>query len=277
MQLNKKEIQELEERSRKLRLETFDLSRRNNGYHYGGTLSQVEILVSLFKKIFDINKDRFVLDKGHCTFSSYPLLKEIGYESSDFFLGNPQFNPKKGIFGSTGSLGMGIPIGTGLALAKKLKGENGRVYTLIGETGLQEGTCWESLLISHKYKLDNLTVIIDCNNAQCTGTCEEILPLGNLEAKLKSFDTNVYNIDGHSHKELCETLPKYEEGKVTTIIANTIKGKGAKIMEEEPVKWHCGAPKPEQWKQIYSDLGGEYKEIEHAPEIKKLLGFYIKK
>jgi transketolase len=277
MQITKKEVRELEERSRKLRLEAFDLSRENNGYHYGGTLSQVEILVSLYKKIFDIDKDRFLLDKGHCAFSLYPLLKEKGYEFPDFFLGNPQFDVERGIYGSTGSLGMGLPIGTGLALAKKLQGEEGRVYTLMGETGIQEGTCWESLLIANKYKLDNLTVIIDRNNVQCTGTSEEILPLGNLEAKFEAFNAKVYSINGHSHKELCDTLPKYEKDKVTMIIANTIKGKGAKIMEEDPVKWHCGAPKKEEWKKIYSDLGEEYKEIEIAPKIKELLGFYSKR
>ena len=259
MSLNTEKIKGLKERSRQLRLELFDLSREYGGYHFGGSLSCIEILVDLYQKILT-PKDRFILSKGHAAFSLYPLLRELGHTPT--ISGHPDIDIKNGIYATTGSLGMGFPTGAGIALAKKLKGEKGRVYVLMGEAECQEGTTWETLLIARQQGLDNLTGIVDYNKFQGSGAVEDILSLGNLEKKFKAFDSNVYTIDGHSHHDLLNTLPNFEIDKCSMIIANTIKGKGAKIMEQNPSLWHSKFPSLEELKQIYLDLGGEYKEID---------------
>jgi len=259
MPLTSKELKTLIERSRKLRIETFDLSREYGGYHFGGALSSIEILVSLYKKILK-PEDKFILSKGHSTFAWYPLLKEQGYNPT--ISGHPDMDVKNGIHCTTGSLGMGFPTGMGMALSMKNQGKKGQIYVLMGEAECQEGTTWESLLIASQHKLNNLTGIIDRNKYQGSGKVSDIISLGNLEQKLKSFEAEVRHVDGHCHEDIIENLSYFDKEKPTMIIAHTVKGKGVKIMEKNPGFWHAKFPNPEQLKQIYSDLGGDFKEIE---------------
>jgi transketolase len=156
---------------------------------------------------------------------------------------------------------MGLPTGLGMALSMKNQDKKGHVYVLIGEAECQEGTTWESLLIASQHKLNNLTGIIDKNNYQGSGAVSEIISLGDLEQKLRSFGAEVRNINGHCHEEIIENLNYIDKEKPTMIIANTIKGKGVKIMEQDQGSWHAKFPNQEQLKQIYEDLGGDFKEI----------------
>lgn len=267
MELSEIEIENLKERSRKLRLQIFDFARCFGGYHFGGALSCVEILVDLYKKILK-PEDKFILSKGHSDLALYPLLVDEGYFPR--ITEHPDRDPENGIHATTGSLGMGLPTAVGMALARKIQDRDGRIYVLFGEAGLEEGTAWESFLIASQYRLDNLTGIFDNNEYQGSGAVEDILSLGGVEGirkKLLAFDCNVYKVDGHSHQNLVDTLGKYIPGKPTMIIASTIKGKGAKIMEQDPGSWHGRFPTPEQMEQIYKDLGGQMYSKEQLRKI----------
>lgn len=253
MSLPSKELISLEERSRLLRLQIFDYARKYGGYHFGGALSSVEILVDLYKKVLT-EKDRFLLSKGHASLAWYPLLEEKGYHPK--ITEHPDKDIENGICCTTGSLGMGLPTSVGMAMARKIMKKEGRIYVLLGEAEMQEGTAWESLLLAAQYKLGNLTGIIDYNHSVGSGKLEEILSLGDLEKKLNAFDANVLDIDGHSHQEIIDALNTHKQEKCTIIIANTIKGKGVKFMEEEQYSWHAKFPSREQLAQLYADLGG---------------------
>jgi transketolase len=256
MESDKALIKDLEERSRILRLQLFDSARKIGGYHYGGSLSCIEILVCLYKKTIT-KDDIFLLSKGHAALSLYPLLQECGYNPK--VTEHPDFDCENGLHCTSGSLGMGLPMAVGRALARKIQNKPGRIFVLLGEAECQEGTTWESLLIASQHKLDNLVVIIDRNDNQGSGNVNKILSLGNLESKFISFGCYVETIDGHSHEQLLNSFNNLKPGKCNVIIANTIKGKGAKIMEQEPHNWHAKTPAPEEFKKIYEDLGGEYK------------------
>jgi len=266
MSLTPIELKELIERSRKLRVETFDLAREFGGYHFGGALSSIEILVSLYRKILN-QEDKFILSKGHATFAWYPLLREQGYNPR--ISGHPDMDIKNGIHCTTGSLGIGFPTGVGMALAMKKQGKKTHVYVLMGEAECQEGTTWESLLIASQHKLNNLTGIVDRNEFQGSGKVNEIISLENLEAKLKSFGAEVRHVDGHCHEDIINNLSYYDREKPIMIIAHTIKGKGVKIMEQEPGSWHAKFPNQEQLKKIYKDLGEDFKEIKSKIEFLK--------
>jgi len=266
MKLTSEELGRLIERSRKLRLETFDLAREYGGYHFGGALSSIEILVDLYQKILG-PKDKFILSKGHSCFAWYPLLREKGYNPT--ISGHPDIDIENGIYCTTGSLGMGFPTGLGMALEMKKQRKKGHVYVLLGEAECQEGTTWESLLIASQHKLNNLMGIIDKNEYQGAGKVDKIISLGNLEAKLKSFGAEVRHVDGHCHEDIIENLSYFDKEKPTMIIAHTLKGKGVKFMEEDPGSWHAKFPNPEQLKQVYADLGGEYRSIKCKINFKK--------
>jgi len=243
------DIKELEERSKWLRRETINLAKENHGYHFGGSFSIIEILISLYNEILT-EKDKFILSKGHACFPLYVLLREKGYNPE--ICGHPSLDCKNGIFCSTGSLGHGLPIGIGIAIAKKLKGDIGRVYVLMGDGECQEGTTWESLMLASHHHLDNLTVIIDNNKIQGSGPVSEILSLGDLEKKFESFGCSVSKINGHSYQEIFSVLVQ-ETNKPRVIIADTVKGKGISYMENKS-EWHARFPNEAEFKQAYEEL-----------------------
>ena len=243
-------IKKLEEKSKWLRRETINLAKENGGYHFGGSFSATEILVTLYDKILK-EGDKFILSKGHACFPLYVLLKEKGYTPK--ISGHPSIDPKNGINCTTGSLGHGIPIGIGMALAKKIKKDSGQIYILAGDGECQEGTTWESMMLASHYGLGNLTIIVDNNKIQGSGFTEEILSLGNLEKKFDAFGGDVYQVNGHSYNELISSLKEQPIGKPKVVIANTIKGKGVSFMENKP-EWHAKFPDKQQLKQAYSEL-----------------------
>jgi transketolase len=205
--------------------------------------------ISLYSCFLKPN-DRFVLSKGHACIPYYLLLREQKYNPK--ISDHPDIDAANGICCSTGSLGHGLPIGVGMSLAKKIKNEPGKVYVLIGDGECQEGTVWESLMIAAHHKLNNLTVIIDNNQLQGSGRIEDILSLGDIKNKIESFGCYAIKVDGHSYRELIAAFEKKNK-KPKVIIAETIKGKGISLMENNPV-WHSRWPTLEQINMALQEL-----------------------
>lgn len=227
----------LEKKSKKLRQDTFLAFIKKGEAHLGGCFSIIEILIALYYSILKKN-DKFILSKSHASFPLSIILKDKGLNPK--LTTHLEIDPKNGIYCTTGSLGHGLPIATGMAFARKIKKKTGKIYVMISDGECQEGTTWESLLIASKHKLDNLVVIVDYNRIQALSKLEDALPLNNLSRKFKSFNCNLINIkNGHSIKSIISCFKKINvKNKPTVIIINTVKGKGIKEFENDPV-WHA--------------------------------------
>ena len=169
--------------------------------------------------------------------------------------GHPSVDCFNGLHCTTGSLGHGLPIGAGMAFARKLKKEGGKIYILIGDGECQEGTTWESLLLASHYKLDNLVILVDYNKIQGSGRVEEVLSLGDLRKKFSAFGSEVIEVEnGHSYKEILNAFKKdTEQNKPKIILLHTIKGKGVSYMENKP-KWHSKFPNPEELEIAFKEF-----------------------
>jgi len=243
-------MSELNERSKYIRREAIKLSKANGGYHYGGTFSCTDLLIGLYDHIIT-DDDKFILSKGHGCWSYYVLLREKGYDPP--LEGHPRLDLNNGVHWTTGSEGHGLPAALGIALAKKIKGDPGRVYVILGDGECQEGTTWESLLVGGYRKLDNVVAIVDKNNIQGSGYVKDILPVDCLENVARECGWLVEVIDGHNIDEIVEALKVHPTGTPYMIIANTVKGKGVSYMENVPC-WHAQWPDPEHEKQAFEDL-----------------------
>ncbi len=243
--------------------------------HPGGSLSCSDILAVLYFNEMNINplkpddksRDRFVLSKGHSAPALYATLAERGYFSKDdlitlrnidsVFQGHPDMNKVPGIDMTTGSLGQGLSVANGMAIASKMDKMGYRVYCLVGDGELEEGQIWEAAMTSSKFNLDNLCVIVDCNELQLIGKTEEIKGLNaeNIEQKFKSFGFNTKVIDGHNIEEIMQAFENatLTKGKPTAIIAKTVKGKGISFMENNP-EWHGKALNDEEYKKAIEEL-----------------------
>ena len=242
--MNKNEISEIKNLSKKIRKDILNmaLSAGASSSHFGGSLSTVEILSTLYKKFlkFDVSnpvwqeRDRFILSKGHACLGFYSILYEMGYIKEDdlklfektgsFLLGHPVINKKIGIEFSNGSLGMGLSLGIGVAISLKKRALASKVYVLIGDGECNEGSVWEAAMSASHFKLNNLTVILDNNNFQQTGSNNEIMSSEKLFEKWKSFGWDVININGHDITEINNALKK-PATLPKLILAKTIKGK----------------------------------------------------
>ena len=248
--MEKKDQIELNERSKHIRMEAFKLSKANGGYHYGGSFSAAEILIALYDHVLTDN-DKFILSKGHSCWPYYVLLREKGFNPK--LEAHPTLDESNGVHCTTGSLGHGLPTGLGMAWAKKLKNESGKVYVLMGDGECQEGTLWESLLIADHRNIDNIVAIIDNNKIQGSGFVKDILPINCLEVVAKECGWKVLTINGHSNNEIKNALTHNNEGKPLMIIANTVKGKGVSFMENRP-EWHAQWPGGDFEKQLIKEL-----------------------
>lgn len=247
--------------------------------HLGGSLSALDILTVLFfdvlnlskENLHDPNRDRFILSKGHASVGLYSIFTLKGFMTEALlstFRKNGSIlsgHPEPGIPGvehGTGSLGHGLSVGLGMALAAKIDKRNYKTFVLLGDGELQEGQIWEAAMCATHYKLDNLIAIVDRNWLQIDGFTEEILGLENLELKWYAFGWKVKSIDGHSMEEIQLALKStpFEQGVPTVIIANTIKGKGVDFMENQ-VKWHGGAPKGDDAIRALEQLDAKLKEL----------------
>lgn len=227
----------LEKKAKKLRQDTFLAFIEKGEAHLGGSFSMIETLISLYEIVLKKN-DKFILSKSHSSFPLCLLLKEKGLNPK--LTTHLELDPKNGIYCTTGSLGHGLPIATGMAFARKIKNIKGKIYVMLSDGECQEGTTWESLLIASKHKLDNLILLIDYNKIQALSRLKDALPLDDLAKKFKSFNWNCNNIkNGHSFKSIISSLKKKNmKNKPSAIIINTVKGKGIKEFENDPV-WHA--------------------------------------
>jgi len=228
---------ELTRKAKELRKGTFQAFVEKGEAHLGGSFSMIEALIALFEKAMNKN-DKFILSKGHASFPLCLLLREKGFNPK--LTTHLEIDPANGIHCTTGSLGHGLPIATGMAYARKRLGKKGRVIVMISDGECQEGTTWESLLIAAKHKLDNLLLLIDYNKIQALETLDEVLPLDDLRKKFTAFNWQCDKpIDGHSYEQIIPAFDAVNKtGIPRAIILNTIKGKGIPEFENDPV-WHA--------------------------------------
>ncbi len=240
--------------------------------HPGGSLSCADILVSLY--FYKMNhdpakpdwgdRDRFVLSKGHAAPALYAVLARCGYFDRDelwslrrlgsILQGHPDRLKTPGVEISTGSLGQGLAAACGIALGLRIEGSMSRVYALIGDGESQEGGIWEAAMLAGHQCLDNLTAILDNNELQIDGRCCEVVSLGDLAAKWRSFAWDVQEVDGHDVLEICRALDRAEESTgPCMIIAKTVKGKGVSFMENN-VDFHGKAPTPEEMERALKEI-----------------------
>ena len=247
-----------------VRRDIINMTANAGSGHPGGSLSAVELMVSVFFNHMRIDpqnpkmpeRDRFVLSKGHAAPCYYAVLAERGFISRDEFKnfrqlhsilqGHPDCKKVPGVDASTGSLGM--------ALGAKVQKQDVNVYTILGDGECQEGQIWEALMSAAHYKLDNLTVIIDNNGLQIDGSNNEVMSLGDLAAKVRAFGFEVFELDGHDLEAIEAALSaRTAPGVPKCILAHTVKGKGVSFMENQ-VGWHGKAPNEEQRQQALKEL-----------------------
>ncbi len=275
-------IKELEEIARSCRVDIIRMLTEAGSGHPGGSLSAIDIIVALFfhkmrhdpARPDDPERDRFVLSKGHGVPALYAALAHAGYFPKEELLslrklGSPlQGHPDRLRFplmeASTGSLGQGLSIAQGLALASKLDGNKYRVYCVTGDGESQAGQIWEVAMSAPKFALDTLCVICDYNKVQLDGPTWDIMDLEPLATKWRAFNWNVIEIDGHRFEEILPALDEAEatKGQPTVIVAHTIKGKGVSFMEGT-ADWHGKAPSREQAEEAIAEILGSDKGRSH--------------
>ena len=236
-----------------LRQQTFHAFVEHGEAHLGGSFSIIEMLLSLYERVLQ-EEDKFILSKAHASFPLCLLLRDKGFHPK--LRTHLELDSANGIHCTTGSLGHGLPIGTGMAMARKRLGRPGRIYVMISDGECQEGTTWESLLIGAKHELDNLILLVDYNKIQALTTLNEGLPLESLSAKFKAFNWECEEVmDGHSFDQLVPALEKSSRLlKPRVLIVHTTKGKGIKSFENDPV-WHARKIKGEDLRVGRRELG----------------------
>jgi transketolase len=254
--------------------------KRANAGHTGGSLSCVDILNVLYNRILrvspeesaDPGRDRYIQSKGHSVEALYVVLADRGFfPESDLetlcrygshYVGHPT-RKVCGVEQNTGALGHGLSISTGIALAGKQDGAAYRVYTLLGDGELAEGSNWEAMLAAAHFGLDNLTAIVDRNMLQITGKTWDVCRLEPLGDKFEAFGWSVRSVDGNDVTALTDILRQvpFERDKPSMIVARTVKGKGVPFMEDE-AKWHHGVPDDDEYEQAMKMLGQAQRELE---------------
>jgi len=276
---------ELAAKSFALRKDVLDMIYHSKCGHLGGAFSVMDILVTLYNKHLNVspesvdsqNRDRFILSKGHSVEALYAVLCDKGFfPKSDLktfsqfgskYIGHPN-NKVNGIEMNSGSLGHGLSVGVGMALAGKFDKAIYRVYVVMGDGELAEGSVWEGAMAAGHYSLDNLTAFIDRNRLQISGLTEDIMAQENLKERLTSFGWNVLEVDGHNFEALDNaiTQAKKYKGKPTVIIAHTIKGFGYSDAENES-GWHHKVPNTEQYAAATTELSFKEKAAVEGGQI----------
>lgn len=256
----KKLLEKLENKSKFVRLETVRLTAIAKSGHYTSVFSCAELFSVLYYKVMNLDptnpswedRDRFVLGKGHAAIGLYPVLADLGFFPKEWLdtytrVGNPlgdhpDMRKVPGIDFSSGSIGHGLSVSTGMALGGKMNNKDYKVYCMLGDGELNEGQVWEAALSATKLKLNNLVVIIDRNQMQLDGLTEDIIPVEPIDNKFRAFGWGTMHVDGHDLSALInlfDELATLKSDKPLVIIANTIKGKGVKGMELNN-NWHLG-------------------------------------
>ena len=270
-------VARLRQRGNLIRLSAMTMTNHSGVGHTGGDLSSADVLAALYfggvLRVDPANpawpeRDRFVMSKGHCSGAFYSTLAFAGFfprEMLGTFMdplsklnGHPDRNKLQGVEANTGPLGHGLPIGVGMAMAARMRGESWRVFVLVGDGELQEGSNWEAAMTAQHYGLDNLVVIVDRNRIQQGDFTESTIRMEPLAAKWTAFGFAVKEVDGHDPAALLECLSPVpaEAGKPTCVIAHTTKGKGVSFAENKPA-WHHGVPTREQLAVAAAELGVE--------------------
>ncbi len=257
-----------------LRKHVVDMIVEGKGGHIGGDMSVIDCLVTLYFRVMNIspenkddeNRDKFVMSKGHCVEALYAVLAAKGFFSieevianfSKFgskYIGHPN-NKLPGIEMNSGSLGHGLPVSIGMALAAKMDERDSRVYTVMGDGELAEGSVWEGAMAASHFKLDNLCAVVDRNRLQISGNTEEVMAHDDLHERFRSFGWHVISAtDGNDIDCLTAAFEeaKTVKGKPSVVIANTVKGCGSAVMEQK-AQWHHKVPSKEEYEQIMKDF-----------------------
>ena len=265
-----------------LRQDVVDIIMAGKGGHIGGDMSVMEVLTELYfdqmnvgpDMVDDENRDLFVLSKGHSMEAYYAVLAKKGFlDKEDIlarfskfgspYIGHPN-NKLPGIEMNSGSLGHGLPVCIGMALAAKMDGKSRRVYVVMGVGELAEGSVWEGAMAAHQYKLDNLCAVVDRNRLQISGNTEDVMGHDDLHERFKSFGWHVIDVaDGNDIDQLHAAFEeaKTVKGQPTVLIANTVKGKGSSIMENKAA-WHHKVPTQEEYETIMKDLKAAKEALE---------------
>lgn len=274
--MNTNNYAELAEKARRIRINALKAINAAKSGHPGGSLSSADILATLYfgelnidpKNPKMVDRDKFVLSKGHAVPALYAALGERDfYEVSEMmtlrqvgskFQGHPNMRKVPGIEMSTGSLGQGFSAAVGMAVAGKIDKNPGRVYVLTGDGELQEGIVWEAAMQASHRKLDNLVAIVDLNGLQIDGKVNDVKCVCPVDEKFRSFGWNVISVDGHNFEELTTAFSeaKSSKGVPTAIIAHTHKGKGVSFMEDN-AGWHGKAPSDDELAAAIEELGGD--------------------
>ncbi|MBN2000944.1 transketolase [candidate division KSB1 bacterium] len=273
--------QELKQKSIIYRKKILTYIKQANAGHTGGSLSCVDILNVLYNRIlnvtpenfYDLKRDHYIQSKGHSVEALYVVLADKGFfPESDLetlcqhgsrYVGHPT-RKVKGIEHNTGALGHGLSYGVGVALAGKM---DNKVFVLLGDGELAEGSNWEALLTASHYQLDNLCAIVDLNRLQITDWTRNVCCTDPLDEKFKAFGWSVQHVDGHDVKALTKVLSSvpFEKGKPSMIIANTVKGKGVSFIENN-YKWHHHVPTDEEYKKAMKELNQALQKLNNEKE-----------
>lgn len=259
------------EKGKGLRRDIIKMLYEAKSGHPGGSLSVIDILIALYHGVMNVDfknpkkedRDRFVLSKGHASPALYAILADKGFfpkedlktfrKIDSYLQGHPDNKKVPGVDVNTGSLGQGASISVGMAMAAKKLGAKYKVYTVIGDGECQEGLIWEAAMSASHYRLDNLTFILDNNGLQIDGPNDQVMSIGDIVEKFKSFGWETMTCDGHNVEELIDCLKKEVKGKPKFICAKTIKGKGVSFMENN-YSWHGKALKEEDYQNAMKEL-----------------------
>lgn len=269
-------IQTLKDLSRDLRVDIIRMLVEAGSGHPGGSLSAIDVLVCLYfggvlrHRPEDpgwSERDRFVLSKGHCTPALYSVLARDGYFPQEWLKtfrkmesplqGHPDRTRLPGIEASTGSLGQGLSVAVGMAIAARIDGSPRRTYAMLGDGESQAGQAWEAVMLAGHRRLDNLTAIVDCNQVQQTGLVAGTLDIEPLADKYRAFRWNALECDGHDHAAILDAFDRARAhaGAPTAILARTVKGKGVSWMELD-YNWHGKAPSAEEGERAIAEILG---------------------
>lgn len=272
--MEQEKISWLKDKAREIRAHIIRMTAAAGSGHPGGSLSAADIVTTLYFHVMRIDpenpswpdRDRFVLSKGHAAPVLYAALAERGFFPVEELLtlrrlgsrlqGHPDMKSLPGVEMSTGSLGQGLSVGNGMALAAKLDGRDYRVFVLLGDGEIQEGMVWEAAMAAAHYRLDNVTAFLDHNGLQIDGPVAEVMSVEPVADKWKAFGWHVQVIDGHDLEQIIAAVETARQvrGKPQMIIAETCKGKGVSFMENQ-VDWHGTAPKTEEAEKALAELG----------------------
>lgn len=274
MNNNKANLAELGTIARRIRGKIIEMSHKAGTPHLGSSLSCVDILVAAYWGVLAIDlqnlenpeRDRFILSKGHAATTLYATLAYRGFFAAELLdsyaqpgtclLEHPVYRSVPGIEATTGSLGHGLSLGLGMALAGGIQGYAYRVFVVISDGECNEGSVWEAALLAPAQRLDNVAVIIDYNKWQATGRSNEVLALSPLKQKWEAFGWSAYEVDGHELNTLIEVMRNVPDGsgKPVAIVAHTVKGKGVSFMEDDN-NWHYRIPDMDELEKAKRELG----------------------